>query len=145
MLKNAQPGEQEMIRIVVAIGVMALAGCATPAGQLTDADFSWEERTVAATPAEIERRLMLGLRTCGVSVPECFLADHTRHLVCDVYAGGGIGVRKSDIVIGRIRVEALDAGTSRVRAGLQPVFRRPWDKRIPSWLAFAGGNTACID
>jgi len=134
-----------MIRIISAMAVFTLAGCATPAGQLTDADFSWEQETIGADPAEIHGRLLAGFRSCDVGVAECVVTDRAQRVVCDVYAAGGIGIRKSNIVIGRIRVEALNADTSRVRAGLQPVFRRSWDKRIPSWLGFAGGNTACID
>lgn len=133
-----------MIRGLMVAGIIALTGCATPAGQIADVDFSWEQEVIAATPEEIQRRLLLGFRSCNVGVPECFLAADRAALLCDVYVAAA-GARQSQFVMGRIRVESIADASSRVWAGLQPMYRRSWDKRIPSWLAFARGDATCRD
>lgn len=121
---------------------MLAGGCVTPAGQIPDSDFTWAEAEIPATLPEIEKRFFYGFRACEAGVPECLRDDARGTLLCDIYISGEGQARRTGWVLGRIRVTAQGAGTSRMRAGIQHVYLASRDKTVPHWFAFARDDVA---
>jgi hypothetical protein len=121
-----------------ALGVvaLALAGCATPPGQLAESDFAWSAIHVGANPRQVFRIVMERYRNCGGDViPDGqYYEDSTLNRV-DLYLRAGFTGARGNFVFGVVEVGAAGArGGSNVRVGVQrmydsPVFGRPGQKR----------------
>ncbi|MEC5405094.1 hypothetical protein VOM14_05830 [Paraburkholderia sp. MPAMCS5] len=104
-----------------------LAACATPAGQLTDADFKWEQATVSATPAQVFRGVMERARRCGSfgkGIPDGQFYPDISEQTIDLYLVGAMFQARNDHVLGRVVIAAAGDGATRVRAGVQPYYTR---------------------
>lgn len=129
--------------IIVALLALLVQACATPPGQLTEADFAWSRARVSATPADVHRRLLHGFRRCGATFGflECVPPENDGSVLCDVFLSGPYGGR-SDYVLGRIIVSPADARGSDVSLGVQPIYERGQGWR-QAWVAFVNGDDPC--
>jgi hypothetical protein len=109
------------LKRIIAVLAISLAGCATPPGRLTDADFVSKEVSLDVSVSEAATQLREGLRYCGPSsggvifvthhgIPDCMPAREDGSILCDLYVGGAYGGR-SDVVLGRIELRPVSSGT----------------------------------
>lgn len=143
-----QEGESQIKKIVLIIFsliFMAMIGCATPAGKISESDFVRQEKVIEADYQEVYKRIVNGFQTCGDLITKCSLNADTKEGHFDVYrtVPGG----RSDWVIGIIYLKPDNNGNTIVKVGVQTIYDGPLfgehGKYRRLWSKFAEGDLSC--
>jgi hypothetical protein len=112
-----------MKRALLSLCTVALASCATPPGKLTDADFSIRRLEVKMPAKDAAANFRDGIRFCGSEtgvvvvthhgMPDCGQERSDGSLTCDLYMPKGLGMGRSDMVLGIVEFRPSgDAGAA---------------------------------
>lgn len=124
------------MRGFIAVGLlMALAGCATPPGQLKHEDLSWAQYSINAPLPKVYEGLQTNARHCGGLIdqydPKWYPSQDMRSAKIDLYLEGGFG-GTSDWVAGIIELESSGSQTL-AKVGIQNVYSNPVFRKRDWW------------
>jgi len=111
-----------MKTVLMAACVVALVGCATPPGKLTDADFNIREVALAMPAKDAAANFRDGIRYCGSEtglvavvhhgIPDCGQERSDGSLTCDMYLPSGMGMGRSELVLGIVSFKPSATGST---------------------------------
>jgi hypothetical protein len=138
------------MKLLIAVGLILLAGCATPPGKMTDDDYVIRTMLLRDSPRTVLAKFYQGMRFCGPysggvagfgvrthGIPECAPEKPDGSETCDVYGGGPYGGR-SDAVFGRVDFLPAPEGTKAEFRAIRTF--GVGEKLIGSWTMFAEGR-----
>ena len=133
-----------MKKLMVAIVVVLLTGCATPPSAIDDNQFVWSKYNLESDVNEVHYNLIQGFRKCSDVQPvDSSFGDK---VIIDVYFPGGIFESRSNKVYGRIYLEEVDNKTE-VRIGVLKSVDNPLigeaGKQRRLWESWSKGRIQC--
>jgi hypothetical protein len=121
-----------MKKMILALLLLIMMGCATAPGRFTKDDFAWTVINLPVTYQESYRRMAEGFRRCAINVDkELFTDTMTGHF--DLFLSDMLG-GKSAWVLGVVDITSVPPGGSVVQIGIthkydSPLFGRPGKAR----------------
>lgn len=111
-----------MRRFALLLLATALAGCATPPGQLRDSDFNIREVRLPLTAKDAAANFRDGIRYCGSEtgfvavthhgIPDCGAERSDGSMTCDMYMAQGFGAGRSQMVLGIVSFKPAPGGST---------------------------------
>lgn len=110
----------------VALLAALLSACATPVGQLAEADFVWSEFNLSRPPSRVYQQVMERQRRCGgeFAFEGNFYPDTTLNHI-DVYLTNAFTGTRNNFVLGTIELRPGGGSTTDVRVGVQKIYDNP--------------------
>lgn len=135
--------------IILALCTAVLTSCATPPGRLTDADFEIRRLQVPMPTKDAAANFRDGLRYCGSEtgfgfvthhgVPDCGPERSDGSLTCDLYLPKGLGMGRSDLVLGIVEFRPTGAAGSAATLKVQTYVAKRQDI-LNAWEKFVLGK-----
>jgi len=135
------------LRYVIIAAVVCIAGCATSAGQLRDADLDWGGVTVQRGYQDVYRDIRAGLAQCNKMVAaEGTIDTANQSAKIGLYSAGALGGEPT-FAIGIVKITRVGADATTVAAGVinpidEPAFGTPGTLRN-SIVRYARGEIIC--
>jgi hypothetical protein len=134
---------------LLALALAALTGCMTPPGKLTDADFNIRQVEYELPVKDVAANFRDGIRYCGsesglilvvpYGIPDCGGERSDGSSSCDLYLDKGMGMGRSQVVLGIVEFKPTSATKTQVRFKVQ-TFVANQQTILNSWEKFAIGR-----
>ena len=125
-------------------GAAVLAGCATAPDKLKDSDFNIREVALAMPAKEASAAFRDTMRHCSrgtafwgntLGKPDCGQEGADGFMTCNIYADKGMGLGRSNVVLGIINIQPAPAGSTatlkvQTWVGRNHVILDTWEKYV---------------
>lgn len=133
----------------LALVATVATGCMTPPGKLTEADFNTRQVEFDLPVKDVAANFRDGLRYCGSEtgtflvihhgIPDCGGERSDGSSTCDLYLDKGLGMGRSNVVLGVVEFKPTSASKSQVRFKVQ-TFVANQQTILNAWEKFSLGR-----